>query len=149
MYVIGPGLVVNLGPKANWGRATRPDFRVRRRAAVYAAAAVGDECARNCSVVSGEAAAATALGIALLVVLRHLRPRLPARHRRWGTWAAVAIPFVGGSPRAVAGRHFLSDVVFAWLIVAGTALVPDWLILRDGWRVIKAPLVIPSEKSLR
>jgi membrane-associated phospholipid phosphatase len=50
----------------------------------------------------------------------------------------VAVALVGGLLRVATGRHFLSDVVFAWLITAGVALALRALILRGGWRRLAA-----------
>jgi lipid A 4'-phosphatase len=130
LFVVGPGIAVNGILKEHWGRA-RPD----------AVTAFGgdrlfsgpfwpsDQCAHNCSFVSGEAAAAMALGISLYVILRHLRPS-PAI-RRVGLGVAVAVPVLGAALRVIAGRHFLSDAVCAALIVAGLALLLDRLMLRE------------------
>lgn len=131
LYLLGPGVLVNLGLKAHWGRA-RPDTvhafgGVREFTAALTPAS---ECARNCSFVSGEAAAATALAIGLAVVLGHLKPRMRAATFRRGMWLAAAIVTIGGLLRLAAGRHFLSDVCFAILFVTGIALVLDRHLLR-------------------
>ena len=131
LFVAGPGIVVNGLLKEFWGRA-RPDAIVlfggdRRFTGPFLPA---DQCARNCSFVSGEAAAAMAMGIGLYVILRHLRPRLSPVVWRAGVGIAVAVPVLGAALRVVAGRHFLSDVICAGLIVVGLALLFDRLMLR-------------------
>ena len=129
LFAAGPGIVVNGILKEHWGRA-RPD----------AVTAFGgermftgpfwptDQCAHNCSFVSGEAAAAMALGISLGVILRHVNPAPLVW--RVGLAVAVTVPVLGAVLRVIAGRHFLSDVICAGLIVAGLALLFDRLILR-------------------
>lgn len=129
LFVAGPGIVVNGILKEHWGRArpdTVTDFGGER---LFAGPFwPSDQCAHNCSFVSGEAAAAMALGISLYVILRHLNPS-PVVWRA-GLVVAVTVPVLGAALRVIAGRHFLSDVICAGLIVAGLALLFDRLILR-------------------
>ena len=133
LFAAGPGIIVNGLLKEYWGRA-RPDAigqfgGDRRFTGPFLPA---DQCAHNCSFVSGEAAAAMALGISLYIMLRHLRPRLPRAVWRAGVLIALAVPPLGAAVRVMAGRHFLSDVICAGLIVAGLALLFDRLILRGN-----------------
>jgi len=148
LFVTGPGITVNLMLKEFWGRA-RPDRVVefggdRMFTGPFQPT---DQCASNCSFVSGEAASAMALGIALFVILRHLRPRLSPLVWRAGIWVALLLPLAGAVQRMLQGRHFLSDVICAGLIVAGLALLLDRVILsgkplsmprfrRASWREI-------------
>jgi len=130
LFVTGPGVAVNLVLKEFWGRA-RPARVVelggdRMFTGPFLPT---DQCASNCSFVSGEAASAMALGIALFVILRHLRPRLTVRVWRAGVLVALLLPPAGAALRVLAGRHFLSDVICAGLIVAGLALLLDRVIL--------------------
>ncbi len=84
------------------------------------------ECPRNCSFVSGHAA----LGFSL-VAFALLLP--PGPRRRRGIGAALAFGGVVGLARIAQGAHFLSDVVFAGLLVFGTtALLNWWIVERDG-----------------
>lgn len=115
-FVIGPGVIVNAWLKAHWGRA-RPrsieDFG--GEATFTPVLAFADQCARNCSFASGEAAGI--LTFALVVSLSFggaLRDsvRAPALFTLW--CAALFLAFL----RVVMGGHFLSDVVFAGLISA-------------------------------
>lgn len=140
LYVIGPGIIVNGILKAHWGRA-RPnrvtDFGGSLDFTPFYV--VSDECGRNCSFVSGEGASSMALGIALGVILLSLGPRLGPRWRRGLFGAALAVPVVGGGLRLAAGGHFLSDTVFAGLIVAGLGIALYALVLHpvtrleEGW----------------
>lgn len=126
VYVIGPGLIANVWLKSHWGRP-RPDTTEAFGGAfdfVPALSAAG-ECLRNCSFVSGEASSAAALVVAAALALRHLGPRVAPRDRRRWFLAVVALAVAGSLLRVLTGRHFLSDVVFAWLIVFGVALVLD------------------------
>lgn len=115
-YLLGPGLLVNGLLKSYWGRARPRSVTEFGGAADFTPALLpADECARNCSFVSGEASAAvtTALVLTLLVL-----PALPSRFRR-PTGALIWLSAVlVGLIRVGAGGHFLSDAVFAGLFSA-------------------------------
>ena len=64
-----------------------------------------------------------ALGIVILVVTWHLRPRIAGWAYSAGLILAVAVPVVAGAQRVIVGRHFLSDAVFAALFTTAIALV--------------------------
>ena len=132
LFMVGPGVIVNSVLKAHWGRA-RPAHITEfgGEAAFTPALRVADECARNCSFVSGEGAGATALAISIVVLVPYIlgnRPK-PARRRALG-WLLL-IPATGIFLRVAMGRHFLSDTVFAILIVLGIALAL-WRLLGLG-----------------
>lgn len=124
LYALGPGLLVEEGLKSHWGRA-RPD-----RVAEFGGTALfsppwlpTDQCLRNCSFVSGEAAGGMALALSLGLILLWWRGRLPR-----GLWHGLALvagllPLAVSVQRVMAGRHFLSDVLFAFLFVAITATI--------------------------
>jgi lipid A 4'-phosphatase len=124
VFLIGPGLVTNLVLKSYWGRARPDQVEAFGGGKVFTPALwPADQCSSNCSFVSGEAAATAALAIAIVVLFQQLRPQASAR----AFWAVVvlgaSLALMGGGLRIAFGRHFLSDVVFAWVIVAGVALV--------------------------
>lgn len=48
----------------------------------------------------------------------------------WAILAASVLALFGGGLRVAFGRHFLSDVVFSWLIVIGVALAVYQVMLR-------------------
>jgi lipid A 4'-phosphatase len=119
-FAIGPGLLANTVLKDHWGRA-RPSQVVEFGGdkSFTPALLPSGQCDRNCSFVSGHAAMAFALiGFAFL----------PAtRRRRWpAAAAALAFGCFVGVARIAQGGHFLSDTVFAALLVTGTA----WLLYR-------------------
>jgi lipid A 4'-phosphatase len=124
---VAPGLLANSLLKDHWGRARPVQVEAfggphRFTPALLPVA----ECDENCSFVSGHAA----LGFALVGFAFLLRP---GRTRRG--WIAVAIGFgaLVGLGRIAQGAHFLSDVVFAGLLVYGvTALLHWWIVQRDG-----------------
>jgi lipid A 4'-phosphatase len=107
-FAIGPGLVVNVLLKPNWGRARPNDIVEFGGAAQFSPALLpADQCAANCSFVSGDVSIAFAyVAIAML---------LPARWRPAGIAAALLFGTGMGGLRLLQGAHFLSDVVFAAL----------------------------------
>lgn len=123
-FVLGPGLLVNGVLKEHWGRA-RPSDTVNfgGTAQFTPPYQITDQCASNCSFVSGEAAGSTALAIALVLILAANRARLPHWGFRLGQGIAVAVPVFTAWQRVAVGRHFLSDVLLAALFVALIAAV--------------------------
>jgi lipid A 4'-phosphatase len=117
---LGPGLIANTLLKDHWGRA-RPyqtqAFGGSRQFTPAPLPAV--ECERNCSFVSGHAA----LGFSLVsfAMLLPFGPR-----RRAAIAGALGFGALIGLGRVAAGHHFLSDIVYAGLIVWGTS----WLLFQ-------------------
>lgn len=124
---IGPGLLVNTALKDHWGRARPIQIEAFGGTRHFTPAPLpAHECPRNCSFVSGHAA----LGFSL-VAFAFLLP--PGRERRRAIAAALAFGAAIGVVRIAQGGHFLSDVVWAGLLVYGTAAVLHWWIVeRDG-----------------
>lgn len=113
---LGPGLIVNMGLKDHWGRARPADILEFGGAARFTPAfQISDQCARNCSFSSGEAASIS-MTMLLLCVLAW--PMLPPRGRWGAALGAAAVTGLGGGLRIAMGRHFLSDVVISILISA-------------------------------
>ena len=115
LYVVGPGLLVNVLLKQNWGRA-RP---------VMVEAFGGDklftppfeiagQCANNCSFVSGEAASAAVMVVVLAVCFG---PDIQKRFRFLAFVLLGGVFMLASGMRVASGRHFLSDVVFAGLFM--------------------------------
>ena len=124
LFVLGPGVLVNLILKRQWGRA-RP-FRITEfggSAQFSAPWQISDQCSANCSFVSGEMAGATALAICLLLILHANRRRISTTSLRLGQIAALSMPAITGWQRMAAGKHFLSDVVFAFLLICLLATI--------------------------
>jgi lipid A 4'-phosphatase len=124
---LGPGLLVNTVLKDHWGRARPVQIEAFGGPHHFTPAPLpAAECVRNCSFVSGHAALAFSL-VAFAFLLR------PGSPRRRGVGAALALGGVVGLVRIAQGAHFLSDVVFAGLLVFGTtALLYWWIVERDG-----------------
>ena len=120
VFAIGPGLLANGLLKENSGRPRPHDVLQFQGSYVYAAPFAFDgACEHNCSFVAGEPSAAFALlGPAFL---------LTPRWRKLGIAGALIFGVLVGLLRMYQGGHFLSDVVFAGILSAGTALGLNWL----------------------
>lgn len=117
---LGPGLLVNGILKAQWHRPrprTVADFG--GEADFTPAWQVAGDCARNCSFVSGEAAAILTLALVLWLIAGR---RLAGAGRLVAAGGLVAAVLVTSGLRLASGGHFLSDVVFAWLLCATVTL---------------------------
>jgi lipid A 4'-phosphatase len=124
VLVAGPGLVVNELFKDHWGRA-RPGQIVEFGGTQQFTPALlpTDQCGGNCSFVSGHVAAAFMPATLALI--------FPARRRLWIA-GGIAFAALAGFGRMAAGGHFLSDVVFAMIIVWFVALAVHRIVYRDG-----------------
>lgn len=115
VMTLGPGLIVHNLFKDNWGRA-RPsqvsDFNGTKT--FTPAWVISDQCARNCSFVSGHSAGA--FGTIALALLAK-------RRRRLALVSAIAFGSLVGLGRIVQGGHFFSDVFFSFVFVFLTAKI--------------------------
>ena len=120
-YLIAPGLIVNGLLKTYWGRARPRQIEAFGGDAAFTQALnLAHECARNCSFVSGEAAGilTTAMVLSLTFI-----PNLEPRIARWSAGLMIwALALSGAAIRIAMGAHFLSDVVFSFLICAMVTL---------------------------
>jgi lipid A 4'-phosphatase len=137
---LGPGLLANTVFKDHWGRARPTQIEAFGGAHHFTPAPLpAAECRRNCSFVSGHAA----LGFSL-VAFAFLLP--PGTTRRRGIAAALGFGALVGLVRVAQGGHFLSDVVWAGLLVFGVAAVLHWWIVeQDGFA---APVSIRLSRQL-
>lgn len=124
VYALGTGLLVHGVLKPFWGRA-RPAQVVEFGGSAQFTPPwqISQECARNCSFVSGEVSGAVAFSVGLWAMLTVLGWRLPAVWQRRGRILAMAIPLLTGLQRLAAGRHFLSDVVLSALFTLLVAVL--------------------------
>jgi lipid A 4'-phosphatase len=123
LYILGPGLMVELVTKPLWGRA-RPTQVADFGGALHFSPPneLVDACTRNCSFVSGEVSGATVTAVVLMLLRFHLTHRI---HKNTSTLLLIAawcLPPVVALQRVAAGRHFLSDTVFAVLFTLLLAL---------------------------
>lgn len=149
--ILGPGLLVNGLLKAHWGRARPADVAEFGGLAQFTPPlTITDQCLRNCSFVSGEAAGIVAVSLVVFYLLA--RP-LPPSGRRALTLGLLALCIVGAGLRVAMGRHFLSDVLFAALFMAilFRLMLPafHWIEARyaEGWCLLAKRPVPPPDKS--
>lgn len=105
---LGPGLLVNGLLKPHWGRA-RPYHLTQfgGSKAFTPALLPADQCRRNCSFVSGDAA----MGYFVLAFV------FVTKQRRFAVGAlAVGLGTAIGLIRIAQGAHFLSDILFAAIL---------------------------------
>ncbi len=108
--LVGPGVIVETLLKPNWGRARPKDLTVFGGDATYTWPwQIAQECASNCSFVSGHAAIAFWLSAYAFL--------LPAKWRAVGLAAALVFGFAVGFVRIAQGGHFFSDIAAAGFIV--------------------------------
>ena len=121
LMVTGPGLVVNEGLKKLWGRARPAEILEFGGTQFFSPALVpSDQCARNCSFVSGEASGAVAIAVIVWVLTDQSKSDLLRHLLRIAT---IILAVTASFLRISTGRHFLSDVIFAALVVTGLALL--------------------------
>lgn len=123
---LGPGLIANTVLKDHWGRA-RPhqieEFGGTRQ--FTPAPLPAAQCERNCAFVSGHAALGFSLASFALLLPFGTR-------RRIALAAVVGFGALVGLARIAVGHHFLSDVVYAGLIVFATSwLLYEAIVVRD------------------
>ena len=128
VYALAVGVLVETLLKRGWGRARPAQIAEFGGTAQFTPPSqIADQCARNCSFVSGEVAGAVALAIGLAVVLAWTGRRLP-RALRGLLWAlTLAAPLGVAVQRLGAGRHFLSDVLLAALLTGLVAALLAWV----------------------
>jgi lipid A 4'-phosphatase len=124
LYLFGPVLLVNGILKEYWGRARPADVREFGGDRVFSPPwPPSDQCLSNCSFVSGEVSSAVVLAIVMLMLRPGLARQLPGMVLHLWTAVAVILPVLVIFQRIAAGRHFLSDALFATLFMLALALV--------------------------
>lgn len=122
VLVLGPGLLVNTILKDHWGRP-RPVHLAQFGGTAQFTPVLrpSDQCPRNCSFVSGHAAAGfyPMAGFWL------------TRRRRWLA-GGIAFGLLVGFARMAMGAHFLSDVLFAGICVWFTCRLMAWAFGLNG-----------------
>ena len=147
LFILGPGVLVNLILKSVSGRARPADVTLFGGDANFTPAWLfSDQCISNCSFVSGEGSGAAALVISGVLVLLELRSRLGDFWLRIGTTALVLLGVMAAVQRVATGRHFLSDTIFAILLIFGLAVVLHGLIVD---KVARQTLVSQAKLRLR
>jgi lipid A 4'-phosphatase len=132
---MGPGVVTNVVLKDHWGRARPKQVVEFGGSKTFTPPLIPTaQCANSCSFVSGEAASIFMPFYAAGLVM----PQWTAALLAAGTLCGFAAGFV----RISQGAHFLSDVVFAGIFMALTALMVHRAVFG------RAPLVRPDHGAL-
>lgn len=112
--ITGPLVVANLGFKDHWGRARPRDvIEFGGSKAFSAPFPPSTQCDYNCSFVSGEASS-------IFVVLFAAALLFKSRSRNFVA-LGVVLGGLAGLMRMAQGGHFLSDVIFAGVLMCATA----------------------------
>lgn len=118
--LLGPGLIVNAVLKDHWGRARPVQLaQFGGQAQFTPALQPSNQCPRNCAFVSGHAAAAFYVMAGYWV----------NRRRRWLA-GGIGFGLLVGLARMAVGAHFLSDVLFAGIVVYFSCRLLAWVMLR-------------------
>lgn len=124
-YAAGPGLVANGIFKSIWGRARPRNIIEFGGDRLFSSPLLpSHQCLTNCSFVSGEGSAVVCVA---LIALLLLRPRLDGV--RWTLAVIIAVIYAttGSVLRIAFGGHFLSDTIFAALMMG--LIVPGLYLL--------------------
>jgi membrane-associated PAP2 superfamily phosphatase len=114
--IAGPGILVNLVFKNNWGRPRPIEVTAFGGEHPFVGAwHMSDACASNCSFVSGEAS--SAIWLITLAVL------LPLAWRRPALRVLAVLALLLSLNRIAMGGHFLSDVLLAWAMTLAVIAV--------------------------
>ena len=115
-FLIGPLIVTNLGLKDHWGRARPRDVIEFGGSKAYTPPfPAANQCEYNCSFVSGEASSVYVVFFAAAFLFGSYARRLVA--------LGVVMGSLTGLVRMAQGGHFLSDVLYAGVVMALTAAV--------------------------
>lgn len=115
-YLLGPGVLVNLVLKNNWGRARPAQIDIFGGQATFTPPLfIADQCPTNCSFVSGETSTIATLSILVCTLFWTKASRQTQK-----IMVAAAIFLTGAASyiRIAMGRHFLSDTLFSALFCA-------------------------------
>jgi lipid A 4'-phosphatase len=125
VLLIGPGVLVNGVLKDNWGRARPHQVQEFGGSRQFTPALVpSDQCPQNCAFVSGHAATGFALVAIGFVAVRG-----------FALWVAGGALLGGliGLARIAQGGHFLSDILFAFVVVYATAWLAHVILYERPW----------------
>jgi lipid A 4'-phosphatase len=133
--ITGPLVVANLGFKDHWGRARPRDvIEFDGSKAFSAPFPPSTQCDYNCSFVSGEASS-------IFIVLFAAALLFKSRSRNFVA-SGIVLGGLAGMMRMAQGGHFLSDVIFAGVLMAATAAS-----IRIVFEMLEAERITTVERS--
>ena len=128
--IIGPGLIANSLFKDHWGRARPVHVEEFGGQKTFTPVLIPvNQCERNCSFISGEAASIFMMFFAFAFAV----PRLGG----WYLLLGILVGSFSGLIRMGMGGHFLSDVLFAGLFMVMTASALAWLLLEKFHYIVR------------
>ena len=124
--LLGPVLLVDATLKEHSGRARPVRVEQFGGARQFTPAFIpADQCAANCSFVSGHVATA-----AFIMAFGWLGA--PVVRRRW-LLASIGFAALLALARMLPGGHFLSDTIFAWFATYFSLWLTEWIFRRLRW----------------
>ncbi len=106
--ILGPGVLVNLILKDNWGRPRPRNVEIFGGDLPYQPVwKISNYCDSNCSFVSGEGSAAMWLVAAVTLLV-------PATWRKGALVFLIPLGLILSANRVAFGGHFLSDTLLSW-----------------------------------
>ncbi|WP_162139837.1 phosphatase PAP2 family protein [Limisalsivibrio acetivorans] len=122
--LIGPVITVNGVMKEGIGRARPTNVAEFGGDKIFTPAfTLADQCSSNCSFVSGHASAGFFLVTLALVARREWRRKV--------FWITLTYGGLIGMTRVAQGKHFLSDVIFAFVITYGVSKLVHYAMYRE------------------
>ncbi|MBS0234619.1 MAG: phosphatase PAP2 family protein [Proteobacteria bacterium] len=116
----GPLVVANIGLKDHWGRARPRDIiEFAGKKEFTPPFPPASQCDYNCSFVSGEASSIFMVLFAAALLFKSRSRSLAA--------LGIVLGGLAGLTRMAQGGHFLSDVIFAGVLMAATAAIIQML----------------------
>jgi membrane-associated PAP2 superfamily phosphatase len=125
LLVAGPGLLVNVVLKLNWGRPRPKHVDAFGGTDEFRAALDPGASADDRSFPCGHSSVGYYLGVALYLLWRRRHPR----RANWALLLGTLYGTVVGVARMAVGAHFLSDVLWSAYLVAACGLVLYYFIL--------------------
>ncbi len=125
--ILAPGIIANTILKDNWGRARPSQIQEFGGTAHFSPPLViVNECDKNCSFIAGHPSMAF-YTFALALLVKNRKKRIVAYTM------AISFGLLSGAARIVQGGHFLSDVIFAGLIICGVIKVLHFIIIEKRY----------------
>ena len=125
--LVGPGLIVNLVLKENFGRARPRDIvEFGGNKAFTRPFSISNQCETNCSFVSGHSATGFYFCSVALI--------FSGRKKKLVFRGGILLGTVIGLVRIIAGGHFASDVYFSFVAVYLSALLLHYWLFLDEYQ---------------